>query len=656
MRSSFRFVVLALALACGAGSAFSYDEPLAWRTVTPEEIQMKTPKVEADADAEAIFWEVWLDDKKDSSLFYDHYIRVKIFTERGQEKFSKFDIPFVKGLKIENIAARVIKADGTIVNLDPKDILEREIVKAGKIKVRAKSFAIPGIEPGVIVEYRYRETFKEAWGNGVRLAFQRDIPMQKVAFHVRPQKGYSLVPKFFNMDSTVFAEDPNEKGFYVASMTNVPAFKTEPHMPPEDAIKRWAYVGYTFVYPSAVWRGVSDNYSRWLSDYAEPTNLIKKKAAELTAGATTDDEKLRRIYDYIQKNIKNQTYDRSLTEEQREKLDRKWDHAEDVIKAGIGNSVYIELLFASLVKSLGYDVRLVFSGDRSENFFSPEQHPFRSFLHFACVAVNVQSTWKYFNSSVPFLPYGYLTWNEEGVTAMLISETGYAWQNIPIGDQTRSLAKRTGKFTLQPDGSLEGTVSIEYSGQQAISRRRDHYLDSDAKRKEEIEDELKERLSTAEVSDVTVTNFDDTAKPLTYGFKVKIPNYAQKTGQRLFLQPGFFEFGAKPVFSSATRVHGIHFAYPWSENDDVEIHLPRGYALDNADRPAPIADAQKIGSLNVVISYEKATNILRYRRAFYFGGGGNVLFPVAAYPPLRGLFNAFHKADSHIIALKEQQQ
>src|SRR5688572_26438385 len=180
MKTSFRFVLLVFALACGAGSALSADEPLAWRTVTPEEIQMKTPKVEADADAEAIFWEVWIDDKKDTSLFYDHYIRVKIFTERGQEKFSKFDIPFVKGLKIENIAARVIKPHGSIVNLDPKDILEREIVKAGRVKVRAKSFAIPGIEPGVIVEYRYRETFKEAWGNGIRLNFQRDVPMQKV--------------------------------------------------------------------------------------------------------------------------------------------------------------------------------------------------------------------------------------------------------------------------------------------------------------------------------------------------------------------------------------------------------------------------------------------------------------------------------------------
>jgi hypothetical protein len=152
------------------------DDQIIWRPATPEELQMKTPKVEADADAEAIFWEVRMDDKKESVLSYEHYVRVKIFSERGREKFAKFDIPFTKGKTIQDVAARVIKPDGTIINLDPKDVYEREIVKAGKIKVLTKSFAVPGIEPGVIVEYQYKEVYKDSWGNGVRFVFQRDIP------------------------------------------------------------------------------------------------------------------------------------------------------------------------------------------------------------------------------------------------------------------------------------------------------------------------------------------------------------------------------------------------------------------------------------------------------------------------------------------------
>src|SRR5688500_11243926 len=143
-------VVLALLVVCSTMSivAVGDNDPIVWRPITPEEMQMKTPKVEADADAEAIFWEVRLDDKKLTKMSYSHYVRVKIFTERGRERFSKMDIPFTKGKKVENVAARVIKPDGTIIELKASDIFEREIARAGKAKVMAKSFAVPGIEPG----------------------------------------------------------------------------------------------------------------------------------------------------------------------------------------------------------------------------------------------------------------------------------------------------------------------------------------------------------------------------------------------------------------------------------------------------------------------------------------------------------------------------
>ena len=54
-----------------------------WREVTPAELQMKTSRVEPDADAEAIFWEVRVDDGSED-LVMKHYVRVKIFNERGR--------------------------------------------------------------------------------------------------------------------------------------------------------------------------------------------------------------------------------------------------------------------------------------------------------------------------------------------------------------------------------------------------------------------------------------------------------------------------------------------------------------------------------------------------------------------------------------------
>ena len=53
------------------------------------------------------------------------------------------------------------------------------------------------------------------------------------------------------------------------------------------------------------------------------------------------------------------------------------------------------------------------------------------------------------------------------------------------------------------------------------------------------------------------------------------------------------------------------------------------------------------------MNYDKAANTLRYRRDFYFGKGGGILYPVESYPGLKNLFDAFNGADSHIVTLRQ---
>ncbi len=155
------------------------------------------------------------------------------------------------------------------------------------------------------------------------------------------------------------------------------------------------------------------------------------------------------------------------------------------------------------------------------------------------------------------------------------------------------------------------------------------------------------------MSEIQIENITEPQKPLVYGFKVRVPNYAQKTGKRLFLQPGFFEYGEDAMFSTATRKYDVYFSYPWAETDDIEIELPKGFALDNADAPGLLTDPQKISFLNINIGVDKAANVITYKRKFHFGGGGNLLFPSGSYKALKGLFDEFHKADTHTITLKQ---
>ena len=114
MRSPRSILPLLAVLVCLVIGASAHPGDNDWRPIDPAELASTTPTVEKDADAEALFWEVRLDDSQLDEFSLRHYLRIKIYTERGKESQSKVDIPYLSGTQIKDIAARVVKADGSI--------------------------------------------------------------------------------------------------------------------------------------------------------------------------------------------------------------------------------------------------------------------------------------------------------------------------------------------------------------------------------------------------------------------------------------------------------------------------------------------------------------------------------------------------------------
>ena len=246
-----------------------------------------------------------------------------------------------------------------------------------------------------------------------------------------------------------------------------------------------------------------------------------------------------------------------------------------------------------------------------------------------------------------------LPWYEEETAVLLLGYKDYLTTATPSSGIEKSVAKRTGRFKLTEDGTLEGVVKIEYTGQLSYLHKVDNYDKSAAKREEDLKDEIKKQMSAAEISGISIENATEPEKPFVYQYKIRVPNYAQKTGKRLFLQPGFFEYGKSPMFSTAGRKYDVFFHYSWSEVDDIKIELPKGFSLDNADFPNLITDPQKISLLDIDIKIDNAANTMIYNRKFHFGGNDFTLFPKTAYPALKNLFDAFNKSDTHTITLKQ---
>jgi hypothetical protein len=638
-----------------------------WKTVSPEEIALKSPKIETDADAEALFWEVYVADEAEGGsprTVLKHYLRIKIFTEKGREDNSKVDIPFGKiagsdvNIRIRDIAARTIKSDGTIVELNPKDIYEREIIKANQTKIKAKSFALPGIEVGSIIEYRWKEIRGDSLSFYERLQLARDIPVHQVKYHIKPLSlpnfPYGMSIQTFNGRTVPFVKEKD--GYYGTSLSNVPSFKEEERMPPESSVRPWLLVYYTEdrkQTPEKFWQEEAKSVYESHKSQMKVNDEIKKASAEAVGDAGEPLAKIEKIFNYVRTNVKNIYDDASgLTPDQIKQI-KENKNASDVLKRKTGDWHDINMLFGAMVSAAGFDVRIAKLPRRSDMNFS-QDFTDNYFLRTENIAVKVGEEWKFFDPGNRYVSFGMLSWEEEGQPSLISDPKNAVWVTSPYSPIEKSMEKRSGKFKLLEDGTLEGEARMEFTGHVAAFYKEYNDDYTQEQREQYLRNLVKINiLGSAEIAGPTIENVSDPNKPFIYTFKVRVPGFATRTGKRLFFQPNVFERNSKPMFAANTRKNDIFINYPWSESDDIEIQLPEGYSLESPDAPVMVQDGQGISKNDINISITKDGKTLFYKRNFYFGNNGLLYFQVKSYAAVKTLFDAFYKANSHQLTVRQ---
>ncbi|MGB7924460.1 MAG: DUF3857 domain-containing protein [Pyrinomonadaceae bacterium] len=651
-------LVLCCLIFAAAPAARAGDDWKSWRPIDQSVFALKEPVVEKDADAEALFWEVRIADEVDFGTIHtvlNHYVRIKVFTERGRESQSKIDIPFGKDEQIKDLAARTVKPTGEIVELKREDIFERTIVKASGIKIRAKSFALPSVEPGSVIEYRWREVRNESIIYYERLQFQRDIPVQRVKYYVKPldAPGYGMRYQTFHGQGAEFVKEKN--GFWSTTMTNMPALHEEPRMPPEDEVRTWTLLFYTPTDyerdPNKFWLKHGKLIYDSTKKYTKVSAEVQQAVTTAIGNATTPEEKLERLFMFCKTKIKNTGDDASgFTNEEREKMKDNKSPA-DTLKRGMGSGSDIDLLFAAMATAAGFEARIVNSARRDDIFFN-KNFASSYFISTYNIAVRVGNDWRFFDPGSMYVPFGMLLWSEEDQEALVSDPKEPSFVKTPLSPPEKSAQKRTATFKLSDDGTLEGDVTIEYTGHFAVEKKEQNDEDSPAEREQVLRDTLKRQMSTAEISNINIQNVTDVVKPFVYAYHVRVPGYAQRTGKRLFFQPAFFQHGIGPLFATSERRYPVYFHYPWSEQDSVTIELPAGFALDNPDKPAPMGSGD-LSKYNVQLQITKDGRKLIYKRSFFFGNGGSLYYPKEGYAQLKMYFDQVNKKDNHTITLKQ---
>ena len=323
----------------------------------------------------------------------------------------------------------------------------------------------------------------------------------------------------------------------------------------------------------------------------------------------------------------------------------------DTLMQGMGTGRDIIKLFTALLNAAGVQARLAYCSGRDDSFFDSrflDPH----FLNRMQAAVRVGEEWKFYDPASPYLEPGMLVWPEEGVQSLILDPKKPVFVKTPFSSPKRSRAVRKTSLKLQDDGTLEGTVEHVYRGHLGAIRKTLYDGFTERERTKEIVERVQRRLSTAEVSDIEMKNVTSVREPYTVRYRIRVPGYAQRVGKRLLLQPSFFRMNVAPEFQTSKRRYELYFQYSWSERDEVTIELPENYELET-DEPPKSSDLGDIGRYEGRMGL-LGNNKLVYVRNMRFGDDGAILFPAAAYPQIKQLFDFVHEQDNHVVTLTQK--
>ena len=583
------FLLTLLALAAGSGyRSATVSASMGFRPVAPEELSMKNEPQAPGAPAIVLYRQVDRDDNGPNS-HEDNYFRIKIFTDEGR-KYADIEIPFFKGSgNIGNIRARTIRPDGSIVNFDGK-VFEKPIAKARGIKYMAKTFTLPEVEPGSVIEYSYTKelpqdsVFDSHWILSDEL-FTKCAKFSLNPYHSQYEQ-WNLRWSWQLLPAGTAEPSQASNGVVRLEANNIPAFQTEDFMPPENELKSRV----DFVYslgsyepnPDKFWKKTGKKFNERLENLLGRPNALAQAAAEIVSSGHSPEEKLAKIYARVQQ-LRNTSFEIEKTaQETKREQQKEPNNVVDVWKQGSGNGVQLTWLYLALVRAAGFEAYGVWASDRSNYFFNPTGMD-SSRLDANIVLVKLNGKDIYCDPGAKFVPFGLLPWSETGVAGLRMDKEGGSWIRTPLPESSASRIERHAELKLSSDsGSLEGKLTVTYTGLEAAERRTDERNVDEAERKEFLENAVKEYIpAAATVQLANQPDWDSSTPTLVAEFNLTIPGWAAGAGRRALLPVGLFSAPEKHLFDHTERLHPIYMDFPFQLVDDVTVELPPGWQVSS---------------------------------------------------------------------------
>jgi len=567
--------------------------------------------------------------------------RVKILTEAGVHSHGNFEMFWWGDAKLATVSARTVLPDGSIV--DAKDTVHVET--STNPDSTLVTIAFPRVEVGAIldllVERRDEYFYPEEW------VIQEDIPVLESRFLVTPPAGLRFRPVFMRVveekaERTEFELD-NER-MYAWIFHDSPALPEVPNRPPaRDIAARLVFVsdGYRYgkIPYGAGWTEVIEiyrkEYEEWIHGKHAQVDALARKVAG-TAGSARDKAEALRIA------LRDRIAVASLA---------AWMLAkspDDALASGKGNSADVALLEIAGLRALGVDAHAAGVRRRSSGA-APSGSPAPNLLNDLLVVVpsGLGSRDLVF-SPVVDQPVDLPDPDRVGVQAVSYRKSGTELRWIADVDPAENGITRDAALVLGANGGLSGKVTCSPRGFEAARWRRELATRTEDQRKDWIDEQLDDHLSSLRVGGVQVSNLEDVTKPLVVEATISADAAATRAGGRLLVNPRLFARIGAADWAAEQRDVDVDLGRPREDLDTLRLELPAGEpSVPAAPREF---EAGPVGTHACDCLVEgttlKCTRRLRLEKT---------QVPAASYPSLRDWFRRAADADDQVVVVTMAQ-
>lgn len=367
---------------------------------------------------------------------------------------------------------------------------------------------------------------------------------------------------------------------------------------------------------------------------------VMQKVKQLIAGIKDEKEKIKILYEFMQKNTRYISIQLGIG---------GWQpfDAGFVAKKGYGDCKALSNYMYSLLKAAGIKsyYTLVSAGSDFKNHQLITDFPSNQFNHvILCAPLQKDTMWLECTSQS--LAAGYMGDHTGNRKALIIDEEGGTVVATPRYGLQENLQLRNIIGAVDEKGNMEITIQTTYTG---LQQERVHgMLNSLSKQKvKEVLNEEFDNLPTYDISEFKYEEKKEVLPQIAEKLGVIVSNYATVSGKRLFIYPNILNRSTTRITDTAQRMFDYVFDMAWRDVDTLTINLPEGYAPEAI--PLDVSLKTKFGTYSNIVKIE-GNKLYHLRIREQYAGR----FPAKDKEELSKYFDAIYKADrSRVVLVKK---